>query len=289
MAFASLFIATIVLLILGFGLVNLVIGVVLIIAWKHKKKSGKKIRVVHKIFTFICSITGGLLFVLPVLAFVVGTGINAIHKKVELNRFDTQIKIQDYKDFVDGFEVDGVEYIRADYLHPVTEASDRFCAFVYPDGRFESCYVFDSDSGCDVLFVEHYSGTYVREDEYDEIFEYYMEEAPMEVTVYIDGNMEDSYDVDGLDRDTFLNLDRYFDSDMDFECEVSDIDFSFYLVGYSPDHAFSKSVNFDVVDGQIILTHITGGGYMRGHVLDEEDSEYLIRMIEDSVDYDFNF
>lgn len=282
-----MFIATIVLLILGFGFLSLVIGVLLGVFWGLKKKSGKKIKVVHKVFTIICSISGFVFFVVPVAIFAIGMIVKSVEKKADLSKFDTKIEIERASDFVDGFEVDGVNYVPADFLSSVSKSGERFCAFVYSNGDYESCYSFAGDSEYEILYIEHYSGTYVREDEYDEVFKYYMEESPIEVTVYITEDETTHFIADDFDRDTLFELQSYYSSDINFECDVDDIDFSFYLIGYSPDHAYSISVNFDVVDGQIVLSHVTGGGHMRGHLVEEENSEYLISIIEDQVDYEF--
>lgn len=287
MAFAGMFILTIIFLIVGFGFISLIIGIILALRWKAKRTSGKKVGTAHKFFTIGCSISGFVCFVIPMVALVIGMGVSAAKKKAELSKFDTKIEIENSSDFTGGFEIDGISYVPADFLHSVGDSNQRFCAFVYSNGDFESCYVFESESGYDVLYVEHYSGTYVREDEYDEIFSYYTEEAPFVVTVHINDGGDIAFEADDFDRNILCALKDRYDSDMDFECDTPGIDFSFYIQGSTSDGAYGISVNFDVVDGQIILPHITGGGHMRGHTIDDEYSEYLISVIEDYVEYDF--
>lgn len=257
--------------------------------WHSKKKSGKKISGVYKFFTILFDIAGFVLFILPIIVGVGYTAITSINRKIELNKFDTKVEIESSSEFVDGFEVDGVRYVRTDFIHHNMGDNDteRFCAFVFPNGDYAACYAFECESGHDAYYVDHYNGCFVCSDDYEEVVEYYFEEAPLIAHVHIYGDEEVDFIVDDFDRDRLIELNGSYDDDMNFECDVSDIDFSFYISGYTADGTFGVNTSFDVVDGQIILSHVTGGGHMRGHIVDEDNASYLIDIVDDYVDYDF--
>lgn len=69
-----------------------------------------------------------------------------------VSRFKIICSILSINDYVDGFVVDGVSYIRSDYPQYINnDIAQQFCAFVYPNGHFDECIIMQTDAGYDVL------------------------------------------------------------------------------------------------------------------------------------------
>ena len=288
MAFISMIFAFIFMILMALSFVALIVGIVLLVKWRIKVKNKKNVSKTHKVFAVICSVYALLFYVLPLIGSVVLLIISNIKTKNELEQFERIVEIESINDYVDGFVVDGVSYIRSDYPQYINnDIAQQFCAFVYPNGHFDECIIMQTDAGYDVLYVKnHRNNIYVREDQYDDICVFYTEETTYKARVLIFDNGDDElgdpidYQIENFDYEEAKILRDYYSAYefRDFECNPSEIEYSVVLDVYSQDGLCrydDGTISLYIVDGNIVWPHgLCVGQYLRGHVITEEDVGY---------------
>ena len=107
MAFASMFLVMIFVIITVVGLVILLTGMILDIIWGVRKKKQKKVNVVHKIFAVLLTVLGIIAGIGPLALLGIGIASSKISDYSEIAQFDKsdRVYIDDCQDIYDsGFD-----------------------------------------------------------------------------------------------------------------------------------------------------------------------------------------
>ena len=178
-----LFLEGIVIIVLVVGFILFAAGVILDILWGVKAKQGKKVALVHKIFAVLLSILGVIGFIVPLVMLAKGS---SDAKQIE----ESQIADIDERYHASSSEFDTIEYQGAEYkyleiLSAGTEADSDTPVMVVidPNNIVYNVFSVTGPNGTVILEVPGFEGLFVPADKYDEIRNYYLNEAPLNATL----------------------------------------------------------------------------------------------------------
>ena len=252
MAFFAMVLATGFLIIVGIGLFILLIGVILDIVWGVRKKKDKKVPVVLKVFAVILTILGSLQGVVPLL-FVAGMSIKSkIDYKAEVSSLPQENVIyMDYDNgFENGFDFKGKHFIGIHYkdgneLIPWREKdnfkTEDYGAVVYDNDKHDILKRVVNEKDYDIFDTGTVSDPFVAEDEYNEIVDYYMNEASLICDVSIN-TADEMTTVTSVDSAKARKIRDYVDSEgsLNNDCEYTK---DAYLYFYSNDAMYYFSIH----------------------------------------------
>lgn len=290
MAFMSMVIVGIVLIILAIGFVNLLIGLILDIVWIVKAKKQKKMKAVTKVFAVITSVIGIILFVLPVAIGLIGGFSSQIAKTNKFNGIENKTYVSDdYSWFEDGFEYKGILLCPVDFITRTDDVKEKEPdgAVVINEDKYYDIYTVDNEQDFTIYYVDQVNESmYCAADEYDDIYDYYYNEADLDATIseYDDNDGYHVWDCK-FDKDTFFHIKGYYDTRQEDVYVTSDqIDLDYTIEVKSKDGCFVEMIFLYEIGDQIMLGSMSSGGNHSGFSLSEEEAEYVREVVREYTD-----
>jgi len=238
MAFMSMFVAGIALIILLIGFLNLVVGFILDLIWIIRAACKKKTHILLKIPGVIFTLVGIFLFVVPVLFF---GALGALGQAAETKRYDsieTKIFVSDSEWQEDGFDYNGKHLVPIDFLSIGVKNSEvnklePVGAVVYDNGNYYRFYEIENDGGFHLYsFEKLVEDDYCYEEEVDQIKEYYTTKAEYNVTINHYEKDSDRLIADPceFDIEKLFEIASYYEKgDADYEMPLDDKDVDYYI------------------------------------------------------------
>jgi len=300
MAFAGMFIGTVALIIivtvLGIGLINLIVGIILDIIWAVKKKNAKK---PLKVFACIFSILGFMGFILPILSVIILSFIVSVQSDIEFNnKMDTfPVHVEMGNEYIyshSSYEIDGVNYVRVQ-VERMTPYSDKivkepYVAFVSSNKSIVEGYKVANDKNFNLLLVGD-NKFYVEEDQYDDLVNYYTNEVELTngYVSYTDKDNENRYITEEITFDSD-EIKKVLDESSGTNYDYSKANGNLYMEFESKDGLLRKHMYLDITDDGLACSHVSGGGNTRGHLFEQESASFLINLIKSQTNcyLDFN-
>ena len=279
MAFASMFLVMIFVIITVVGLVILLTGMILDIIWGVRKKKQKKVNVVHKIFAVFLTVLGLIAGIGPLALLGIGIASSKISDYSEIAKFDKsdRVYIDDCQDIYDsGFDFRGEHYIKGEDIHPQPShenyKKEEVGIIVDSHDNQRIIYSVDNLMGITILDVEYSSGVFVKADDVDKIMDYYGNEAPLYCEYYEAAGGSGKKVTENVDsalvreiRDRIINEGSAYNSgDPLFQTRESD----FYF--YSKDDMCC--IDISCINGRDGLIACYLGRYI---VLNDEEADFL--------------
>ena len=277
MAFISMFFVAIFLIVVGIGLFNLIVGIVLDIIWGVRKKKDKKIYVAHKVFAVILTVLGVLLGIVPLAALGVFVGVSKYNDYAEIKDIPEEDRVyinSDYSIPENGFDFRGDHYVLVSDISPQV-SHEQFNetvigTFIDEYNNHQMIYSVDNSFGTLALDVQYYSGLYIKESEADRFVSYYENEAPLYCQVVFDPAEYSHNIVENIDSDHVRTLVDKIDNEGYNYSYSESIDSEGYLYFYSTDDLCCIDISFYEGEDGLIVTHLSNR-----LVLDGEDEAFI--------------
>ncbi len=289
MAFISMFIVMIGFTVILIGLVFFLIAAVMDIIWVVRSSRKKKTHLAIKILAVIMSIIGFVLFVLPVGYLLINDKVSEIAAARKFNSIENKIYLDDSndKDFRYGFEYTGMNLVRIDFVHILDDKKLTVeGALVYEDNQYYPICPVKNEGDFDIYVLQGTSYKYCEENQLQEIFDYYHEEAELASTIFFidDESQFHEYKCD-FDKDILFEIRGYYDTkEYDYSGSVSETTRDYRIEVKSSDGLFSESISLAEIGDNIVLEGVSGGGNMRGITLPEDKADYVRSQIRQWTD-----
>lgn len=280
MAFFAMVLATGALLVVGTGLFILLIGIILDIIWRVRKKKEKNVPTALKVFAILLTILGTLQGIVPLILFV-GTGISSkIKYRSEVSSLpkDSIIYMDDYSDIEDQFDFKGKHLIGVNYkpnniLTPAEDNEDfkteTAGAIIFDNGKHYLIKKIRNDTNADIYKLGLIYDPYVPEDEYDELTDYYLNKAPL-YCKYNKTPADELKTIDNIDSERIRSIRDYVINNEGGYDSSNDNSFDGYLYFYSKDTVYYINLNYYESDKGLVVEY--NGKYA---VVSDEDAAYL--------------
>ena len=297
------------------ALVLFIISMILFLKNKIAQKAGKTSKKTGAIVTLVISI----IFSLPMLILLVASSIFSIiqneKEKAVIESIENKVIVED--EWKKGFEYDGKNlvpvnlFINSDNYDYDDNLTGIGVLVIENTNNYHSLYELASDSGYKIYYVhvsefvggEYYSRTFVDENDYDSVLEYYntahfevsamWRTAPEETKLNnigksLDLNIDDNRDdlielshevldnIPNKDKESVNPLYENYEISMEFWIKSSDNVFTIHLVIYTKQNEMRLYLNDYEAEEKIVEKHRD----MLLHLMDESQKELLDKVEE---------
>ena len=281
MAFAAMFIATIVIVIIliGFGL--LLIGIILDIIWGVRQHKEKKVYVVHKVFAVILTVVGALAGIGP----IAGIGFLTLKEKAEVRAEisdlaeEDLVRVSDLDNVYQEFDFKGVHYVCVEEMSAQTAhdnfVMDKVGAFVMDNGGHRRIYSIRNTLGITILTIERSSNVFVERSNIDRMFEYYEKEAPL-YSEAMPMDADHSYTTENIDSARARKIrDLISEKGMRFSRDDYDhTDTQGYIIFYSTDDMSCFDFHYYKTSEGLFVSYAD-----YGLIVDKDDADYIMSLL----------
>lgn len=227
MAFISLLIANLILLVLVIGLISLILAIAFDVIWCIRKKKGKKVGLIHKILAVITSLGGIFLFIVPItIVFVIG-GNAKISETKKLS--EIEYKVEDY-DLNDGFTMGDKELVILDCNMADNDKCKELVGALYSNKNESSDYYeiwsVENDGDFDIYMLKTLNKMLCVKGEEDDIMSLYENKANLNSKIsWIDDDSK-WHDVEcELDKEIIKSIEKLHETgSLDHMADVDGIE-----------------------------------------------------------------
>lgn len=281
MAFMAMAVASIVLIIIAFGLFILLLGIIFDIRCFIKKRKQESVSKVFKGFAIVFTVWGILQGVGPIVFLGAMNLKGKIDYRAELSDIpkDSIIYIHDENGIGDSFDLKGVHYVSDGELHPQV-SHDNFKttkagAIVLDDDNHYIIEKIENDLGVEIYQTGTIYDPYVPEEELDNINEYYKNKAPIYCEVIEDISKEGRKVIEDVDADRIRKIRDSVEGGELKSPKDSDKDYkNTYLIFYSFDDIYCMDFSCKETEQGFVVEYLGDE-----KIITEEDAEYLKSII----------
>lgn len=285
MAFISMVFVLFIIIIIIFGFISLIAGIILDHIWRVRKKKEKKVYLVHKIFAIFFTIIGTICFFVPILS-IVGLKMSYEHKEyLEVADIEKEklVYVNENDEYWNEFDFCGEHFVKVDDIHPQDThehfKKEKIGAIMnnYND-KHHLIYNIDNTMGITILTLEYYSGAFVEKSEINKVVDYYENEAPLYAEVSFDLS-KSIIDVGKINSEYTRKILNKISNSGSLHPEdnygIASENNDGYIFFYSTDDLICMSIEFFETDKGMVVTYGE-----RGLILDEDEADFIRTIIE---------